>query len=180
MIGSLNAIPRVAGTREPKPECAVLIVLMDSWDLRILTGLRANFCCYNKSGGAERSEAQTLPGGRSIGPCQVPAVRQDRSAGYNISESAHSSASASPRPGALRMTSHGVPSFPTESIEFGGSHTYSVYHCHGGGPYLVIETDPDGIWSRRRPTSSRPYCYACAFCAGLSTIMSSGRWPTHE
>ena len=43
------------------------------------------------------------------------------------------------------MTSHGVPSFPTESIEFGGSHTYSVYHCHGGGPYLVIETDPDGL-----------------------------------
>jgi hypothetical protein len=43
------------------------------------------------------------------------------------------------------MTSHVTPSFPTEAIEFGGSHTYSVYHCYGDGPYLVIQTDPDGI-----------------------------------
>jgi hypothetical protein len=42
------------------------------------------------------------------------------------------------------MTSHATPNFPTESIEFGGSHTYSVYHCHGDGPYLVIQTDADG------------------------------------
>ncbi|HXY36610.1 MAG TPA: hypothetical protein VEI07_20410 [Planctomycetaceae bacterium] len=40
---------------------------------------------------------------------------------------------------------HIVPSFPTELVEFGGHHTYSVYHCHGDGPYLVIETDPDGL-----------------------------------
>jgi hypothetical protein len=40
--------------------------------------------------------------------------------------------------------SHAVPSFPTEDIEFGASHTYSVYHCCGDGPYLVIQTDPDG------------------------------------
>ena len=43
------------------------------------------------------------------------------------------------------MTSHVTPSFPTELIEFGESHTYSVYHCFGDGPYLVIQTDPDGI-----------------------------------
>jgi|GEM_PF-6880289 hypothetical protein len=42
------------------------------------------------------------------------------------------------------MTCHATPSFPTESIEFGGSHTYSVYHCYGDGPYLVIQTDSDG------------------------------------
>jgi len=42
------------------------------------------------------------------------------------------------------MTSHVAPTFPTESIEFGAHHTYSVYHCYGCGPYLVIETDPDG------------------------------------
>jgi hypothetical protein len=43
------------------------------------------------------------------------------------------------------MTSHVTPNFPTESIEFGGSHTYSVYHCYGDGPYLVIQTDPNGV-----------------------------------
>jgi hypothetical protein len=43
------------------------------------------------------------------------------------------------------MTAHVIPAFPTEAIEFGGSHTYSVYHCYGDGPYLVIQTDPDGI-----------------------------------
>ena len=42
------------------------------------------------------------------------------------------------------MTSHVTPGFPTEAIDFGGSHTYSVYHCYGEGPYLVIQTDPDG------------------------------------
>ena len=40
--------------------------------------------------------------------------------------------------------SHAIPAFPTEDIEFGASHTYSVYHCCGDGPYLVIQTDPDG------------------------------------
>ena len=42
------------------------------------------------------------------------------------------------------MTEHIRPSFPTEAIEFGEAHTYSVYHCFGAGPYLVIQTDPDG------------------------------------
>jgi hypothetical protein len=40
---------------------------------------------------------------------------------------------------------HVVPSFPTEAIEFGAIHTYSVYHCQGDGAYLVIQTDPDGM-----------------------------------
>ena len=43
------------------------------------------------------------------------------------------------------MSSHVITNFPTESIEFGACHTYSVYHCYGDGPYLVIQTDPDGI-----------------------------------
>ena len=40
--------------------------------------------------------------------------------------------------------SHVDLGFPTESIEVSGSHMYSVYHCYGDGPYLVIQTDPDG------------------------------------
>ena len=42
------------------------------------------------------------------------------------------------------MPTHVIPNFPTECLEFGESHTYSVYHCFGEGPYLVIQTDPDG------------------------------------
>jgi hypothetical protein len=43
------------------------------------------------------------------------------------------------------MPVHVTPNFPTEAIEFGASHTYSVFHCYGDGPYLVIQTDPDGV-----------------------------------
>jgi len=72
------------------------------------------------------------------------------------------------------MTCHTTPNFPTEAVEFGAAHTYSVYHCYGDGPYLVIQTDPDGTG---RVVFSDP---AKAVAAGRAHDLAVGELSTIE